>query len=522
MKIATAQQMAELDALTLKEEQISSIDLMERAAAAVVREVMSRWKKETPFVVFAGPGNNGGDALAVARLLAQSQYNVECYLINVSSKLSANCAQNKQRLLAVPDVKFCEVNSQFEVPALTSQTVVIDGIFGTGLRNVLSGGFASLVKFINTSPAQVVSIDMPSGLMGEDNSNNVQAHIIRANLTLTFQLPKLSLLLADTQCYVGELKILDIGLSDTAIEQMSTRYEMVGEEFIHSLLKSRDNFGHKGTFGHALLVAGKYGMAGAAILGGKSCLRCGVGKVTIHSPYRNNDILQISLPEALVSHDRHPEKITTAVQSDCFDAMAIGPGIGTDEETALAFIEQVRHARIPLLIDADGLNILGTHKGWMQQVPKYTIFTPHPLEMRRMGIRSSDSYSTLDEAIEMATRHKVYIILKGHHTAVCTPEGKAYFNITGNHGMATAGSGDVLTGIILSFLAQKYEPLHACLLGVFLHGRAGDYASSSHSGESMIASDIIDHLHQAFNSLKVPRNFVNTTKLPNWIGGTLS
>lgn len=502
MKIATAQQMGELDAYTLKEEQISSIDLMERAAAAIAREIISRWDIAVPIVVFAGPGNNGGDALAVARLLIQSGYDVATYLINPSGKLSADCAINKKRLSDLAEVKFTEINTQFEPPVLTEQTIVVDGLFGTGLHNVLSGGFAALVKFINASPAQVVSIDMPSGLMAEDNSANVRAHIIRANYTFTFQLPKLSLLLADTQCFVGDLKVLDIGLSAFAIEAMETKYEMVNEDFIHTLLKSRDNFGHKGTFGHALLVSGKFGMAGAAILGAKSCLRCGAGKVTIHTPHLNNDILQIAVPEAVVSHDKHPEKITQAIPSDSFDALAIGPGIGTDNETALAFIEQVRHAKVPLLIDADGLNILAAHKGWLQQVPKQSIFTPHPLEMRRMGIRSETSFSTLDEALEMAARYQIYIILKGHHTAVCTPEGKAYFNTTGNDGMATAGSGDVLTGIILSFLAQQYAPLHACLLGVFLHGRAGDYAAMSQSQETMIASDIIDNLYKAFNSLK--------------------
>ena len=255
MKIATAQQMGELDACTLREEQIRSIDLMERAAASIAREVISRWDNKTPIVVFAGPGNNGGDALAVARLLLQSGYDVVAYLINPTGKLSADCAENKRRLQEIPNVKFFEITSQFEPPTLTEQTIVIDGLFGTGLRNVLSGGFAALVKFINASPAQVVSIDMPSGLMGEDNSMNVRAHIVKADLTLTFQLPKLSLLLADTHCFVGELKVMDIGLSATAIEKMETKYEMVNEDFIHTLLKSRDNYAHKGTFGHALLVS---------------------------------------------------------------------------------------------------------------------------------------------------------------------------------------------------------------------------------------------------------------------------
>ena len=369
-------------------------------------------------------------------------------------------------------------------------------------NKTLNGGFASLVKFINASKAAVVSIDIPSGLMCEDNSYNVRGHIVRADLTVTFQLPKLALILADNQPFVGELEIADIGLSEEGIETMETDLFITKEEEIKALLKKRDPFGHKGTFGHAFLVAGKYGMAGAAILATKACFRCGVGKVTVHTPSRNNDILQISVPEAIVSPDLDERIFTSAVGTDPFSAMAIGPGIGTDHRTAIAFIEEVRHARIPLVIDADGLNILSDHKGWLQQIPKMAILTPHPLEFKRLGNRSIDSYSTLNEAMEMAVQQGFYIILMGHYTAVCTPEGKVFFNPTGNSGMATAGSGDVLTGILLALLAQKYTAKDACLLGVYLHGLAGDIAAE-HLGEtSVTASDIIAYLPEAFQRLK--------------------
>ena len=505
IKIPTAQQMRDLDAYTIEHEPISSIDLMERASNAVTDEITSRWDVDVPVVVFAGPGNNGGDALAVARMLYERHYQVTVYLFNINGKLSPDCETNKSRLREYPDVKFIEVNSQFELPVLDETMLVVDGLFGTGQNKTLNGGFAALVKFINAASAPVVSIDMPSGLMCEDNTYNVRGHIVRATLTLTFQQPKLAQLLADNQGFVGELKVLDIGLSSKAISEMETTAVITTADEVRRMLKPRDVFGHKGTFGHTLLVAGKYGMAGAAVLAAKACLRCGVGKVTVHTPTLNNDILQLALPEAILSHDRDERIFTSAVPTDCYQSIAIGPGLGTEQKTAIAFIEQVRHAHIPLLIDADGLNILADHKGWIMQIPKMAVLTPHPLEFRRIGNRSIDSYSTLYEALEMAINHQFYIVLKGHYTAICTPEGKIFFNPTGNSGMATAGSGDVLSGIISSLLAQKYPAEDACRLGVYIHGLAGDIAARELGETCVTASDIVAKLPQAFKELETSK-----------------
>lgn len=514
MKILSAQQLQELDRHTIGQEGITSAQLMERAAAAVETEIARRWNGETPVVVFAGPGNNGGDALAVARMLHEEGYDVTTYLINPLEKLSPDCQQNRDQLLECDGARLIEVTSQFEPPHLTPRTLVVDGLFGTGLTRSLSGGFAVLVKFINGSPAQVVSIDMPSGLMCEDNTLNVRSNIICANLTLTFHRPKLSMFMADCQTYIGELKVLDIGLSEEKTAATDTPYQLAEEADICAMLRPRNPFGHKGTFGHALLVAGSYGMAGAAVLAARACLRSGVGKISIHTPTANNDILQQAVPEAVLLHDPHAERITTPVDTTPFDSLAIGPGIGTHSETALAFIEQVRHTHIPLLIDADGLNILGGHKGWLQQVPKDCILTPHPAELCRVGNQSTDSFGILSEAMQMAAEHKFYIILKGHYTAVCTPEGRVYFNTTGNSGMATAGSGDVLTGIILALLAEKYPALNACRLGVYLHGLAGDLAAKEMGEESIVASDIIAYLPMAFKQVwatkkSMKSNFTN-------------
>ena len=371
-----------------------------------------------------------------------------------------------------------------------------------GINKPLGGGFAALVKFINASGAEVVSLDLPSGLMCEDNTYNSPSAIVRATHTLAIGLPKLAHILADTQVYVGQMHLLDIQLASHFPGEEEITFHITEKDYIKSLLKPRPTFGHKGTFGNALLIAGKYGMAGSAALAAQACLRTGAGKVTVHTPTCNNDILQITIPEAVLQHDANEHIFTTPVGTDAFQALGIGPGLGTDKRTALAFIEQISHTTIPLVIDADAINILGNHKGWIQQVPPHSIFTPHPAEMKRLGICNPDSFSILLEAMSMARKNRFYIVLKGHYTAICTPEGHVHFNPTGNSGMATAGSGDVLTGILTALLAQGYTEEEACLLGVYLHGLAGDIAARTLGEHSLTASDMIRALPKAFAELK--------------------
>lgn len=497
--------MKELDDFTIRHDNISSLDLMERASGEVTKFILNTYPDtERHIVVFAGPGNNGGDGLAVARQLCTRGYrDIEVYLFNTHDCLSPDCQKNAARLQTdCPAVKFTEVKQQFEAPNLTESTLIIDALFGTGINKPLNGGFGALVRLINASHAEVVSIDMPSGLMCEDNTCNTRSNIVCATHTLTFQLPKLAQILPDNQTFVGELHQLDIGLSEEMTDNLETQFFITEAAQVKAMLKRRPAFGHKGTFGHALIVAGKYGMAGAAVLAARACLRSGLGKLTVHTPRRNCSILQTTVPEALLSLDKSEECFSAPVPTDSYDAIAIGPGIGTDKHTALALIEQTSHTAVPLVLDADAINILAHHKGWIPQIPAETIFTPHPGEMQRLGICNNDSFSLLNEAIAMAQRHKFYIILKGHFTAVCTPEGRVYFNPTGNSGMATAGSGDVLTGIITSLLAQKYPNENACRLGVYLHGLAGDIAAERLGEECMTASDIIDALPEAFRRLK--------------------
>lgn len=502
MKILTSAQIRELDQYTIAHEPIASIDLMERAAKAITHAITGRWGKETPIVTFAGPGNNGGDALAVSRMLLELGYSVKVYLFNTSGHLSEDCAANRRRLLEMKrDGVLTEVIQEFDPPQLEAQSLAIDGLFGSGLNKPLAGGFASLVKYINASPAQVVSIDVPSGLMAEDNTYNVRANIIRAKLTLTLQQPKLSFLFAENQSFIGELQVLDIQLSREGTDRLEPFFETIEEDRVRPRILHRAPFVHKGEMGHALLVAGKYGMGGAAILAAKACLRSGVGKLTVHSPRKNNTIMQLAVPEAIVQLDHEDALFSEPIDTEDYSALGIGPGLGTNEQTAIALIAQLRRAQCPIVADADALNILANHRAWLQQLPRNIILTPHAKEFDRMMGHCSDSFERLCKARDMAQRLHIHIILKGHNTAICLPNGHVLFNPTGNAGMATAGSGDVLTGILTALLARGYEPADACMVGVYLHGLAGDLAASEMGMESLVASDIISHLPQAFKRL---------------------
>lgn len=501
MKIFPTTSIRQLDAYTIENEPISSIDLMERAASALADAIAGRWDTETPFTVFAGPGNNGGDALAMSRLLAQKGYRVEVYLFNTKGTLSADCEANKERLAGVPGVLFNEVTTQFIPPTLTADHVVVDGLFGSGLNKALSGGFAAVVKYINASPARVVAIDIPSGLMGEDNSYNVSAHIVRADLTLSLQLPKLAFLFAENEPYIGEWELLDIGLSREAIEETDTDFRLTEAEEMAALLKPRGRFAHKGTFGSALLVAGSQGMAGASVLAARGCLRSGVGRLTVHVPFCNNTIVQTSVPEAMTELDISDTCFAAATDADDYRAVGIGPGLGQAAETVSALLEQIETCPVPMVVDADALNLLGENRSYIARLPKGSILTPHPKELDRLAGKSLNSYDRLMKARELAKMADVHIILKGAYSAVIAPSGKCWFNTTGNPGMATAGSGDVLTGVVLALLAQGYGAEAAARLAAYVHGLAGDIACKKHGTVGMTAGDIASCLPLAWKML---------------------
>lgn len=509
MKILTGKQHAELDRYTIEHEPIESIDLMERASEAVAEEIMHRWDNKRTVFVFAGAGNNGGDGLAVARLMAEQGYRVAVYLFNVKGKLSEDCEINRDRLNDMMEdeemakhLVLKEISQGFDFPRVRPNDIVIDALFGTGLRSSLSGGFAVVARKINTTHAHVVSIDVPSGLMCEDNAFTDRNIVVHAELTLTIGLPKLAFLFPENETCVGEWKVLDIGLSAEGIEQANTPYSVMELGEMREILHKRSAFAHKGTMGHALLIAGSYGMAGASVLASKACLRSGVGKLTLHTCSVNNTILQISVPEAIILPDKNGRFISETMDTERYQAIGIGPGIGQDEATALAVKQYIAIASDPMVIDADALNILSKHREWMSHIPTGSILTPHVKELEGLIGSCANSLERLNRAVELATRGQAYIIVKGHYTAICTPQGRVLFCPRGNSGMATPGSGDVLTGILSGLLAQGYTPGEAAILGVWLHAAAGDEAALELSEECMLAGDIISHLHKAFKELK--------------------
>lgn len=501
MKILASTQLKELDKYTIVHEPIASIDLMERAAHALTDAIVRRWDKSFEVVVFAGPGNNGGDALAVARMLSQKGYHVEVFLFNTKGQLSEECQANLNRLKTCGSIYFTEISTQFDPPALTENHLVIDGLFGSGLNKPLNGGFASVVKYINASKAQVVAIDIPSGLMGEDNTYNIRQNIVHADVTLSIQLPKLSFLFPENEEVVGEWELLDIGLKQSFIDAAPSTFSILEETEVRSLIRPRKRFSHKGTFGHGLLIAGSYGMAGASILAAKACLKSGIGLLTVHVPIHNHDLLQTTVPEAIVHTDIQERYFAQPMHLHRYSALAIGPGLGQEEDTALAMMEQIQGSSLPIVLDADAINILSTHRNWLSRLPKRCILTPHLGELERLIGKCMDTYERLTKVKELAAYLQSYIIVKGAWTTIVTPEGNFYFNPTGNPGMATGGSGDVLTGILLGLLAQGYSREEACKLGVYIHGLAGDIAAEEKTQMGMTAADIIEALPAAWKKL---------------------
>ena len=504
MEIFTASRVREIDAFTIKNEPILSIDLMERAAQAFTEWFVINAGISQSVKIFAGPGNNGGDALAIARLLLDRNYNIQVYLLAFSPNLSNDCRTNLERLRQFSTNNVTTLDEKTSIPEITRSDIIIDGIFGSGLSRPVDGFPAEVIRHINKSGAKVIAIDIPSGLFGEDNRQNNPENIIKADTTLSFQFPFLSFLFADNEKYTGRWEILDIGLHQDAIKQTETSCHTLEASDIKKILKPRSKFSHKGTFGHALLISGSYGMMGAAVLGAKACLRGGAGLVTAHVPKLGYDIIQGAVPEAITSIDESDSLFTGLPSLSPFNAVGIGPGLKCTEKSGKCLERLLREIKVPLVMDADALNMLSGNQELYSLLPEYTILTPHPGEFDRLTGSSTSMFERYQKQINFSSRYHVIVALKGAHTIITTPEGITWFNTTGNPGMATGGSGDVLTGLIVSLLAQGYTPLEASKTAVFLHGLAGDLAKKVLGEESLIASDLIDYLGNAFLKIKEP------------------
>ena len=466
MKILSIDKVREADQYTIENEPVSSEDLMERAAGQVFEWLLQHINKDNKVKIFCGSGNNGGDGLVVARRLTE---------------------------IGVPNRVFMvrDFQSVKDFPAIDENDIIVDALFGSGLNRPIEGLAAELIEYLNQQNAIRISIDIASGLFADGPSP--MAAIFRPDFTLTFQMPKLAFMMPENDPYVGQLEVLDIQLHPQYLLEVETNNFLVDREMIKPIIHKKPKYSHKGTYGHALLVAGSEGKTGAAILGAKSCLRTGVGLLSVKLPQSAWTPLQASLPEAMIHTD---DKL------DTFNAIGVGPGLSTSDDAQRMVRHLIQDAHVPLVMDADALNILSENKTWLSFLPPKTILTPHPKEFERMFGKTTNSFERLELQREIAMKYHVIIVLKGANTAVAMPNGTVFFNSTGNPGMATAGSGDVLTGMILSLLAQRYTPEEAAVLGVYLHGLAGDLAASEIGQEALIASDITQYIGNAYTSLK--------------------
>lgn len=496
MKIFPVKTLAEIDAYTVEHEPILSVNLMERAARKVFDILKERYEGRR-FIVVAGPGNNGGDALAIARMLLLNGFELEV-LMPKSEGLSPDTQMNRERLRHLQRAKVYELDKGDALPEYDGNSVVLDGLFGNGLNRPLEGAFLELVKTINSWKAEVLSIDLPSGLMGESNAENNPDGIIRADYTFTFQFPKLSFMFPHNDRFIGKWELIPIGLHQQIIDSSPTSWYITEANFIKALFPKRGKFMHKGDFGHVLLIAGSYGKMGAAVLAARACMKSGAGLLTVQVPNKTCHVIHCSVPEAMVSIDRSDLMFTEFPALSPFKAVGVGPAIGCRSNCAVAFTSLLDEiGDKPLVIDADAITILAANPHLISKLPRNSVITPHPGEFKRLVGAWSDEYQRLEKALEFAVSNKVVLVLKGAYTTVVTPEGECFFNPTGNPGMATAGSGDVLTGIILSFLGQGMSAVNAARAAAYIHGLAGDLACEVEGEAALTASDIVNHLGSA-------------------------
>lgn len=498
MKIFNQHQIKAWDKLTIEENKISSLDLMERAANAFVQRFSQLFDLSRPVSVYCGPGNNGGDGLAIARILNTLGYNIKVWLADWDLPKTDDNQTNLSRLPGFGHIPLQVINLQ-ELPVFDRDEIIIDALLGIGVNRPLDGNFEELIYWINSLQLTVIAVDVPSGLF----TNQHTEHAIQATYTLSFQCPKLSFFLPDYEKFTGYWEILNIGLSDNFYLNTSVRYYLLERKLLNNILTKRKRFSHKGIYGHALLINGSHGKGGAAILASRACLRSGVGLVTNHIPGSLYSILQMSVPEAMASVDEH-DYFWSTLPKDLNKYAAIGLGCGIDlkDSTQRVLYELFDQYQGRMVIDADALNLISQSKELLHKLPTGTILTPHVKEFERLFGKSRNCFERLELLAAKANELQTTIILKGAFSAMALPDGIIYFNCSGNPGMATAGSGDVLTGILTGLMAQGYDSKQTALLGTYIHGRAGDLVMEERSCESLIASDLVDHLGKVFNELR--------------------
>jgi len=501
MKIFSATQIRAWDTDTIENEPIDSVNLMNRAAQVFTDWFIQTYPDNTrPIVIFCGTGNNGGDGVAVARLLHWLGFEAKILVCDFAEKRSADFEAQIAALPKHGNISLEWFNTAKDLPEVVPNELVIDALFGSGLNRPLEGEWAQVVDCLNQLPNEVVSIDLPSGLIPD--THTAGKSVVQADRTFSFERPKLAFFFPENAERVGEWDFGSIGLQAGFEQKTSTPYNYLTQKEAAALYRPRPKFSHKGSFGHALLVAGSFGKMGAAVLASKACLRSGVGLLTIHAPRSGNIILQSAVPEAMVSADHRAKYWAEVPDLQGYASIGVGPGIGKEPETALALQGLLQAYKKPMLLDADALNLLSENTSCWEFVPENSILTPHPKEFERLFGKTENNFQRNDLQRKKAQEHQVFILLKGANTGIACPDGSFWFNSTGNPGMATGGTGDVLTGILTGLLAQGYPPKSAALLGVYLHGLAGDLAAYSLSQEALTAGDIVEFLGKAWLELR--------------------
>ncbi len=494
MKILSAEQIRQADAYTIAHEPIASIDLMERAAQRFVAAFYRHHDPKDPIAVVCGTGNNGGDGLAISRILLSKGYQVQPYVVRTKEGGSADFLENLARFQQSGEVLF--IAQESNIPDFKPYQTIIDALFGSGLSRKVTGLYARVIRAINKSGCKVVAVDIPSGLFVDRPA--AAGDIICADETVSLQLPKLSLLMPENYRYVGHWQVVDIGLDQDFIARQETTYSTIEADEIGAMLPPRPKFAHKGTFGHGQLIGGSYGKMGAITLAAGAFVRAGAGLLTTTIPASGMSIMQMRVAEAMVLPQPGEHHITAFNNVPQARAIGLGPGLGQEKATVKAYADFLQANDKPLVLDADALNILSDNPALLPLLPPDTIVTPHPKEFDRLAGPSSSHWQRISRAREFAATWQVVIVLKGAHTAIITPQGQVMFNTTGNPGMATGGSGDVLLGIITSLRAQGLGALQAAVAGTWVHGRAGDLAAARQSMTALKAGDIIAALGDVF------------------------
>jgi hydroxyethylthiazole kinase-like uncharacterized protein yjeF len=470
LPLLTSPQIREADAYTIANEPISSVNLMERAAKAFVGWFVNHFPdKKQAISIYCGTGNNGGDGLAIARILHGHHYkSVNIKVTRFSDKASDDFNVNLKKLQST--ITVMEIKSGDDFPDEDSP-VLIDAMLGSGLNKPLHGDYERLVKHLNSLEKTVVAVDIPTGFFSEGETKP-DSTVLKAKLVITFQQPKINFLLPESGPVMECWEAVNIGIDDKFVQSLDSPYRFITEKDIRHLMKPRHKFSNKGTFGHALIVAGQAKTMGAALLCSSACAHAGAGLTTACVPESGLIALNSYLPEimAIVRQGNDLPEIGW----DKFSTMGIGPGLGNDENSLNLLCDILTNYKKPVVIDADALNILAEHKQLWTMVPEGSIITPHMKEFDRLFGESNSWWQRLQTAIEKAKEHKICIVLKNDYTITATPDGKAYFNSTSNAAMASGGMGDALTGIITALLAQKYSSQDACIIGTYIHGKAGD------------------------------------------------